>query len=129
MTIALESIIHDLKSDATRYTLTLNDVRYTLENVDVIQIDTPTRRPTARGNVYLEDSRSYRIKANIQNDVVPYLSVMMLGPSKEFGGLHIVAQTASSDSFNILGSLLNIISVKGLVTLSISIVSLVRIQN
>lgn len=123
MAIAVESILDDLKSDTAAYTLTLNDTSYPLRNVDVIQIDNPVHRPTRRGDVYLEGSRSYRLKANVQNDLVPYLSRTMLGPNKEFGGIHIMARTTSG-SFAIYGSLLNITTIKGSATLSITIVDL-----
>lgn len=127
MTVAVESILSDLKSDTTVYMLTLNDTYYPLQNIDVVQIDNPVSQPTSRGDVYLEGRRSYRIRANVQNDIVQYLSKTMLGPSKEFGGIHIVARTTSSGSFAISGSLLNIISIKGSTTLSISIVDLNRL--
>ncbi|MXX21337.1 MAG: hypothetical protein F4Y82_01215 [Cenarchaeum sp. SB0665_bin_23] len=126
MTITLESILDDLRSDTTVYTLVMNNTSYALRNVDIVQIDTPVRQPTSRGDVYMEGRHSYRIKANIQNDIVTHLSKTMLGPSKEFGGISIVARTTSSGIFGISGSLLNVISIKDSATLSISIVGLCR---
>ena len=126
MTITLESILDDLRSGTTVYTLVMNNTSYTLRNVDIVQIDTPVRQPTSRGDVYMEGRHSYRIKADIQNDIVTHLSKTMLGPSKEFGGISIVARTPSSGTFGISGSLLNVISIKDSATLSISIVSLCR---
>ena len=128
-TVAVASILDDLKNDATRYTMVLDDVSYPLQNVDIVQIDTPVRGPTARGNVYVEGSKSYRINAGVQPDITRKLSETMLGPSTEFGGLLVVARTASSGSFDISGSLLSMVDVRDSVTLNISIIGVTKSEK
>ena len=76
---------HDIK-----YDLFFDDLKYPLENVNIVKSSIPVRKPTTRGGVYFSDTTAYKIKA-ITNDmsIIPLISKVMLGPNTDFKPLVI----------------------------------------
>ena len=115
-----EDILARLSREEAAYTLVLNGESYALSDVSVSKIENPVRRPTHRGNVYLEESESYRISASTDLHLAKKLSGTMLGPSTEFGGLHIVAESESG-RIEMVGGLLSMARTGGSARLQIAI--------
>lgn len=85
-------MLERISREGTDYVLAFQDQRHVLAGVSLYVTSNPVRGPTARGNVYVEGTRSYRISAKVDQGVAPALSGTMLGPSAEFGGLLIEAR-------------------------------------
>ncbi|MGI9568023.1 MAG: hypothetical protein ACR2LL_13580 [Nitrosopumilus sp.] len=77
-------------------TLYLNDGKFPIANVSIINSPTPVTEPTTRGGVYFSDKFAYKMKGTINDlSVVSLLTKNMLGPNTEFGELKIMTQIHS----------------------------------
>lgn len=115
-----EVALKKLSQERAVYSLVLNGERHTLGNVSLSKIENPVRGPTTRGDVYVETHQSYRISASVDPRLFQTLSGTMLGPSAEFGGLHIIAESKSG-KIEITGSLLSIARSGGVARLQIAV--------
>ena len=115
-----DGILARLSREKAMYTLVLDGESYTISDVSVSKIENPVRRPTSRGNVYVEESKSYRISANVDPHLAAKLSGTMLGPSTEFDGLHIIVEYESGRT-EIIGGLLSMARTSGIARLQIAI--------
>ena len=122
-----ETALARLSREKTGYALVLDGKSYPMVDVTVSETDTPVRGPTARGNIYVERAKSYRIIASVDADLAATLSGTMLGPSTEFGGLLISAESGSART-EIVGSLLSMARTGGMARLQIAVVK-VRSQS
>jgi len=76
---------HDIK-----YDLFFDDIKYPLENVNIVKSSIPVRKPTTRGGVYFSDTTAYKIKATTKDmSIIPLISKVMLGPNTDFKPLVI----------------------------------------
>jgi len=76
---------HDIK-----YDLFFDDLKYPLENVNIVKSSIPVRKPTTRGGVYFSDTTAYKIKATTNDmSIIPLISKVMLGPNTDFKPLVI----------------------------------------
>ena len=76
---------HDVK-----YDLFFDDLKYPLENVNIVKSSIPVRKPTTRGGVYFSDTTAYKIKATTNDmSIIPLISKVMLGPNTDFKPLVI----------------------------------------
>jgi len=76
---------HDIK-----YDLFFDDLKYPLENVNIVKSSIPVRKPTTRGGVYFSDTTAYKIKATTKDmSIIPLISKVMLGPNTDFKPLVI----------------------------------------
>ena len=116
-----EAILARLTREKADYALVLDDKIHPMANVAISETDTPVRGPTARGNIYVEKAKSHRITANVHPDLAATLSRTMLGPSAEFGGLLISAESESTRT-EIVGSLLSMARTSGTARLQIAVV-------
>lgn len=73
------------------YTLHLDNKSYQLRDVSITKSQTPLTKPNMRGGVYFSDTFHYRIKATVDDTIVPFLSKAMLGPNTEFKNLKITS--------------------------------------
>ena len=115
-----EAALGKLSQEKATYSLVLKGKKHALENVSLSRIENPVRGPTARGNVYVETHQSYRISASVDPRLSQTLSGTMLGPSSEFGGLHIIAESQSV-KIKITGSLLSMARSGGVARLQIAV--------
>ena len=122
-----ETALAILSREKTDYALALDGKSHPMVDVTVSETDTPVREPTRRGNIYVEKAKSHRIAASVDADLAATLSRTMLGPSAEFGGLLISAESGSAKT-EIVGSLLSMARTGGMARLQISIVE-VRSQS
>ena len=109
-----------LSREKSTYSLVLEGKNYALTDVTISKTENPVNGPTARGNVYVEEARSYRIFASVDSQLSQALSATMLGPSTEFGGLRIVAESESGRT-EIVGSLLSMSRTGGIARLQIAV--------
>lgn len=116
-----EAALAGLSREKTQYTLVLDGKSHPMAGVTISETDTPVRGPTARGNIYVEKAKSYRITASVHPDLASTLSRTMLGPSAEFGGLLISAESGSTMT-EIVGSLLSMARTGGMARLQIAVV-------
>lgn len=114
-----------LSQEKAAYLLVLNGEKHALGNVSLSKIKNPVRGPTARGNVYVETHQSYRISASVDPRLSQTLSSTMLGPSTEFGGLHIIAESKSV-KIEITGSLLSMARSGGVARLQIAVADILQ---
>lgn len=115
--------LQTLESEQATYDIDLGDMTYPLCNVRIYKTATPVRGSVDRGNVYTENHNSYRIEADIDQAAYGPLSRTMLGPSSRFGGLHVSAQTTTSQ-LSIEASLLNMSRSGGAVRLQMAVVGI-----
>ena len=70
--------------------LHLNNSRYSLENVSIVNSPVPVNAPTTRGGAYFSDKFAYKIKGIVKDlSIVPLLSKTMLGPNTDFDEIKI----------------------------------------
>ncbi|HSB83796.1 MAG TPA: hypothetical protein VLD64_04850, partial [Nitrosarchaeum sp.] len=80
------------------YVLYLDDKRYSLSDVVIVNSPTPVNSPTTRGGVYFSDTFAYKIKGTINDlSIIPLLSKTMLGPNTEFGEIKITTNFSKDD--------------------------------
>ncbi len=95
----------DLQSLTTKKQLTfemlLNEQRYPLHDVKILEIETPVNKPTVRGGIYYSDTTSFKLQGTIYDtSVIPKLSKKMLGPNTEFEEIKILAKHTSDANQN-----------------------------
>lgn len=115
-----KNVLARLSREKPTYTLVLKDERYTLTDITISKTENPVKGPTSRGNVYVEEARSYRISASVDSQLHQMLSSTMLGPSTEFGGLLIIAESESGRT-KMVGSLLSMARAGGVARLQIAV--------
>ena len=95
----LEQLIEFNRNGSSKYQLEIKDVKYDMEEIDVVNAQIPINEPTTRGGVYFSEKFAYKMSGKIKDlSVVPLLTEHMLGPNTEFGKLKITAQIVSSSS-------------------------------
>lgn len=78
------------KKESLKYILHLDNNKYLLFDVIIVNSPTPVNSPTTRGGVYFSDTFAYKIRGIIDDlSVIPLLSKTMLGPNTEFGEIKI----------------------------------------
>lgn len=115
------AILTKLSREKTKYVLVLGDKRHPMVGVSVSETSTPVSEPTIRGDIYVENAKSHRITAIVDQSLAATLSKTMLGPSAEFGGLLISAESESIKT-EIVGSLLSMARTGGMARLHIAVV-------
>jgi len=94
----LEILMGANQTKSVTFTLFLNEKKYALENVSVVNSPTPVNSPTTRGGVYFSDKFAYKLKGTINDlSIVPFLTKTMLGPNTEFGEIKITAEMEHND--------------------------------
>lgn len=94
----LESLMKYNQTEPPGYTLHLNDKKYALNDVSIINSPTPVNSPTTRGGVYFSDKFAYKLKGTIGDlSVIPLLTKTMLGPNTEFGEIKITTKIESNN--------------------------------
>ena len=89
----LEILMASNNANSCKYTLHLNEKKYDLEDVSIINSPTPVNSPTTRGGVYFSEKFAYKLKGSIHDlSIIPLLSKTMLGPNTEFGEIKITAE-------------------------------------
>ena len=82
-----------MSSNSNSYTLHLNEKKYPLIDVSIVNSPTPVNSPTSRGGVYFSEKFAYKIKGTILDpSVVSLLTKTMLGPNTEFSRIKITTQ-------------------------------------
>lgn len=95
----LERLIEHNREDSSNYQIYINDSRYIIDDVNIVNSQIPVNKPTTRGGVYFSDKFAYKMNGKISDlSVVPLLTEHMLGPNTEFGKLKIIVQISSSSS-------------------------------
>ena len=122
-----ETALARLSREQADYALVLDGKSHLMVDVAISETGTPMREPTTRGNIYVEKTKSYRIAASVDANLAATLSKTMLGPSAEFGGLLISAESESART-EIVGSLLSMARTGGMARLQIAVVE-VRPQS
>jgi hypothetical protein len=93
MTVDLELLDALVKANQTKFckfTLHLNEKKYSLDDVSIVNSKIPVNSPTTRGGVYFSDKFAYKLKGSINDlSVVPFLTKTMLGPNTDFGEIKI----------------------------------------
>ncbi len=116
------SVLAALAGQDVQYTLQSDAGTCDINDVTIQETETPVRGSMARGNVYVEESRSYRISGNVHAGIALSLSDTMLGPNPTFGGLTILARHKSGTT-RISGSLLSMARTGDTARLSIAVIS------
>jgi hypothetical protein len=94
----LELLMKINEKQSLEYVLHLNNHKYRLSDVSIVNSPTPVNSPTTRGGVYFSDTFAYKIKGTIHDlSVIPLLSKTMLGPNTEFGEIKITTQIPNND--------------------------------
>jgi hypothetical protein len=94
----LELLMKINEKQSLEYVLHLNNHKYCLSDVSIVNSPTPVNSPTTRGGVYFSDTFAYKIKGTIHDlSVIPLLSKTMLGPNTEFGEIKITTQIINND--------------------------------
>ena len=94
----LELLMKINEKQSLEYVLHLNNHKYRLSDVSIVNSPTPVNSPTTRGGVYFSDTFAYKIKGMIHDlSVIPLLSKTMLGPNTEFGEIKITTQIPNND--------------------------------
>ena len=94
----LESLIDINGKHHLEYVLHLDNLKYPLSDVSIVNSPTPVNSPTTRGGVYFSDTFAYKIKGIVHDlSIVPLLSKTMLGPNTEFGEIKITTQIVNND--------------------------------
>ncbi len=97
-TSLLESLIKYNQTDSLEYFLHLNDQKYDLKDVSIVNSPTPVNSPTTRGGVYFSDKFAFKLKGSICDlSIVPLLTKTMLGPNTEFGEIKITTKIESNN--------------------------------
>lgn len=94
----LELLMEINEKQSLEYVLHLNDHKYRLSDVSIVNSPTPVNSPTTRGGVYFSDTFAYKIKGIINDlSIVPLLSKTMLGPNTEFREIKITTQIPNNN--------------------------------
>jgi len=94
----LELLMQINEKQSLEYVLHLNNYKYRLSDVSIVNSPTPVNSPTTRGGVYFSDTFAYKIKGVIHDlSIIPLLSKTMLGPNTEFGEIKITTQIPNND--------------------------------
>ena len=125
----LESLIKINEHQSLEYVLHLDDRKYPLSDVSIVNSPIPVNSPTTRGGVYFSDKFAYKIRGIIHDlSVVPLLSKTMLGPNTEFGEIKITTQIPNNDkkmNLSILANLTNSVQSPSKIELNMILVKLV----
>jgi len=86
----LDILMSANQTNSCNYMIHLNNKKYFLDDVSIINSPTRVNSPTIRGGVYFSDKFAYKLKGTIHDlSVVPLLTKTMLGPNTEFGEIKI----------------------------------------
>ncbi len=125
----LESLIKINEYQSLEYVLHLDDRKYPLSDVSIVNSPIPVNSPTTRGGVYFSDTFAYKIRGTIHDlSVVPLLSKTMLGPNTEFGEIKITTQIPNNDkkmNLSIFANLTNSVQSSSKIELNMILVKLV----
>lgn len=125
----LESLIKINEHQSLEYVLHLDDRKYPLSDVSIVNSPIPVNSPTTRGGVYFSDTFAYKIRGTIHDlSVVPLLSKTMLGPNTEFGEIKITTQIPNNDkkmNLHIFANLTNSVQSSSKIELNMILVKLV----
>ena len=93
----LDILMSANQTDSCNYTIHLNNKKYCLDDVSIINSPTPVNSPTTRGGVYFSDKFAYKLKGTIHDlSVVPLLTKTMLGPNTDFGEIKITTHVENN---------------------------------
>ena len=125
----LESLIKINEYQSLEYVLHLDDRKYPLSDVSIVNSPIPVNSPTTRGGVYFSDTFAYKIRGTIHDlSVVSLLSKTMLGPNTEFGEIKITTQIPNNDkkmNLSIFANLTNSVQSSSKIELNMILVKLV----
>ena len=94
----LDILMEANKTNSCKYHLHLNEKKYVLENVSVVNSPTPVNSPTTRGGVYFSDKFAFKLKGIINDlSIIPFLGKTMLGPNTEFGEIKITTEIENNN--------------------------------
>ncbi len=94
----LNTLIEIQEKTPLRYHLHLNNSRYLLEDVSILNSPVPVNSPTTRGGVYFSDKFAYKVKGIVRDlSIIPLLSKTMLGPNTDFHEIKITTQIDLND--------------------------------
>jgi hypothetical protein len=86
----LDILMSANQTNSCNYMIHLNNKKYFLDDVSIINSPTRVNSPTTRGGVYFSDKFAYKLKGTIHDlSVIPLLTKTMLGPNTEFGEIKI----------------------------------------
>lgn len=94
----LAILLNPDNTKSNKFILFLNEKKYSLEEVSIINSPTPVNSPTTRGGVYFSDKFAYKLKGTVRDlSIVPLLTKTMLGPNSEFGEIKITTSIEQND--------------------------------
>jgi len=116
------------EKESLEYLLHLDNKRYLLSDVVIVNSPTPVNSPTTRGGVYFSDTFAYKIKGIINDSsIIPLLSKTMLGPNTEFGEIKIttnILKDGKKTSLSLFTNLTNSVQYPSKIELNMILVKL-----
>lgn len=107
----LNFLIDANQQNSLDYSLYVNDSKYVLEDVSIVNSPTPVTSPTTRGGVYFSDKFAYKVKGVVRDlSIVPLLSKTMLGPNTDFAPIKITTSidlNGQTKNFSLFTNLTN----------------------
>lgn len=124
----LDTLISHSEKKPLKFSLTLNDVSYSILDVSITNSPIPVNEPTTRGGVYFSNTFAYKMKGTVNDlSIIPLLTKKMLGPNTEFDNLKITTQIedeGNSVPLEIFTNLTNSVQTSNSIQLSMIIVKL-----
>ena len=128
----LVKIINIQKSKPLKFSLTMKEKQYKLNDVIMSKKNTVVSKKTVRGGAYISDKFVYQLKATVfEPGIATMLSGTMLGPNFDFDVLEIRVENMGNDygKISLLANLVNTLQKQSMTQLTMNIINAKQLTN
>ena len=128
----LVKIINIQKSKPLKFSLTMKEKQYKLNDVIMSKKNTVVSKKTVRGGAYISDKFVYQLKATVfEPGIATMLSGTMLGPNFDFDILEIRVENMGNDygKISLLTNLVNTLQKQSMTELTMNIIDIKQLTN
>ena len=128
----LVKIINIQKSKPLKFSLTMKEKQYKLNDVIMSKKNTVVSKKTVRGGAYISDKFVYQLKATVfEPGIATMLSGTMLGPNFDFDVLEIRVENMGNDygKISLLTNLVNTLQKQSMTELTMNIIDIKQLTN
>ena len=128
----LVKIINIQKSKPLKFSLTMKEKQYKLNDVIMSKKNTVVSKKTVRGGAYISDKFVYQLKATVfEPGIATMLSGTMLGPNFDFDALEIKVENMGNDygKISLLTNLVNTLQKQSMTELTMNVINAKQLTN
>ena len=128
----LVKIINIQKSKPLKFSLTMKEKQYKLNDVTMSKKNTVVSKKTVRSGAYISDKFVYQLKATVfEPGIATMLSGTMLGPNFDFDILEIRVENMGNDygKISLLTNLVNTLQKQSMTELTMNVINAKQLTN